>query len=140
MTYDDAEWHCDTVLDLDLDESAAVIHIGVFLAWATARGLLSETLDNRAAAIHALEHRTTTPSGFAEQYFVAQIDPLMLSDSGNRFTDDAYARYLEVLQEVPLVAQHATTYEVPDDWGTFDAIVPYLDRLYDEWRADGSRL
>ena len=37
MTYDDAEWHLDTVGELGLDDSAADVHIGVYLAWAATR-------------------------------------------------------------------------------------------------------
>ena len=138
MTYDDAEWHTDSVLDLDLDESAAAIHIGVYLAWATSRGLLAERLDNRVAATHAVEHRTTSPSGVADEYFAAQIDPFMLNDVGNRFAEQAYSRYLEGLEQVPLIAGQETIYHVPDDWDTYDAVVGYLDRLYATWQADGS--
>lgn len=43
MTYDDAEWHQETVDELGLPEDNAATHIGIFYAWMRAHGLASGT-------------------------------------------------------------------------------------------------
>jgi hypothetical protein len=136
VTYDDAEWHMDSVLDLGLDESAAAVHVGIFLAWATTKGLLDDELDVRTDAVRVVAERSVTPSALAGRYFVSQIDPFMLNTVGNGFADTAYRHYLVALESDPMVARNESIYHVPDSWDSYDAIAPVIDALYARWLAD----
>ncbi|WP_431840206.1 hypothetical protein [Gordonia hongkongensis] len=132
MTIDDAEWHLDSVLDRSLDRSAAAVHIGVFLAWASRRGLL----DSRHSGVATdLELRAGTPAQFAHQHFVAQFATWDLTTEGQRFAQAGYRAYLSGMSGVPALAEHEDSYLIPDSWDSHDAIAPWLDQLYGEWRA-----
>lgn len=135
MTYDDAEWHLDTVLELDLDESAAAVHIGCYLSWAAVRGLLapeySEVIDTVAA-------RTSSPAALADERFVAQIDPGNLTEEGQMFTAVVYTDYLQSLDQWGAGSGETGMYgELEDSWYSYDRVVPLLDSLWEQWCAAG---
>ncbi|MBD0021473.1 hypothetical protein GII33_03815 [Gordonia pseudamarae] len=130
MTYDDAEWHRDTVGELGLDDSAADVHIGVYLAWAATRGLLSKPYASAASQVRS---RAGTPAQLAHDLFVDQIDPGMLSPVGRRFTESAYSSYLTTIDTAAHIAGLHHGYELPDTWATYDNIVPLIDTLYESW-------
>lgn len=130
MTYDDAEWHRDTVGELGLDRSAADVHIGVYLAWAATRGLLSKPY---ASAGRRVRSREGTPAQLAHDVFVDHIDPAMLSPVGRRFTEAAYPSYLTTITTAARVAGLHRCYEFPDTWSTYDDIVPLIASLYENW-------
>lgn len=130
MTYDDAEWHYDSVGELGLDTAAASTHIGMFMAWLALHGLTQS--DRNPTELHS---RTITPGEYLRRYCVNQIDPSMLTDTGNAFTEAGYRAYLSGYRNVPAVARHGERYGEPDTWETYDEVAPMIDELYAEWRS-----
>lgn len=130
MTYDDAEWHYDSVRELDLDVTAASTHIGMFMAWLALHDLTQS--DCNPAELHT---RAITPGDYLRRYCVNQIDPSMLTDAGNSFTTAGYEIYLKWYRNVPAVARHGERYGEPDTWETYDEVAGMIDELYAEWRS-----
>ncbi|MFV8165502.1 hypothetical protein ACNQVK_25980 [Mycobacterium sp. 134] len=130
MTYDDAGWHYDTAIENGLQPAAAGTHIGMFMAWLALHGMAQP--DYAPSELH---ERTITPGEYLRRHCVAQIDPFMLTDTGNAFTSAAYRPYLRQYRDVPAVARHDSTYETPDTWDTYDEVAVLIDALYAEWRS-----
>ncbi len=130
MTYDDAEWHYDSVRELDLDVSAASTHIGMFMAWLALHDM---TQSDRNPA--ELRSRTITPGDYLRQYCVNQIDPFMLTETGNAFAEAGYGIYLTSYRNVPAIARHGQRYGEPDTWETYDEVAQMIDEMYAEWRS-----
>jgi len=130
VTYDDAEWHYDSVGELDLDVSAASTHIGMFMAWLALHDLTRS--DCNPTELH---NRTITPGEYLRRYCVNQIDPSMLTDTGNAFAEAGYRTYLSQYRNVPAVARHGERYGEPDTWETYDEVAQMVDELYAEWRS-----
>ncbi|WHU47636.1 hypothetical protein QNM97_01040 [Gordonia sp. L191] len=138
MTYDDAEWHTDSVIDLGLDESAAAIHIAAFMGWACRRGLVPA--DGHADAIADAISRTDHPTGFVATHFVSQINVNNLTPRGNLFAEQCYDAYLRALPHTELMARYDNDYRVPDTWDTVEEIGALLDELYAAWESPGGGL
>ncbi|MFW0787509.1 hypothetical protein AAFP35_23680 [Gordonia sp. CPCC 206044] len=136
MPYDDADWHTDSVTDLGLDRTAAAFHIGVFLAWAAKRGMISPDLDGRAAVMRAVDDRGVSPGRFADDHFVGQFYASTFTARAARFTEECYRAYLGALPLMPVGARYESTYEIPDTWDSYDEIEPYLDELYAVWESE----
>lgn len=142
MTYDDAGWHSDTISELDLPEEAASTHIGMFYAWARARGLASGThLEHGVEgevpdeSLHLLDDRTVTPGAYADIHLAAQLDVSAFTPEGQAFTEAAYGAYLNAYDRIPLVVVAENMYAAEDTWLTYNAVEPVLDELYAAWRA-----
>lgn len=127
MTYDDAEWHYDSVLELDLDVTAPSTHIGIFMAW-----LALNDLTHWGTSPSELRDRAVSPGEYLRQYCANQIDPSMLTDAGNAFAEAAYRTYLRSYRNVPAVARHGKRYGEPDTWETYDEVAAMIDELYAE--------
>lgn len=138
VTYDDAEWHTDSVIDLGLDESAGAIHIAAFMGWACRRGLVPA--DDHADAIADATSETDRPTGFVATHFVSQININNLTRRGNLFAEQCYDAYLRALPRTELMARYDNGYRVPDTWDTVEEIGALLDELYAEWESQGGRL
>lgn len=137
MTYDDAEWHTDSVIDLGLDESAGASHRGL-------HGLGVQTrvvpADDHADAIADATSETDRPTGFVATHFVSQINVNNLTPRGNLFAEQCYDAYLRALPGTELMARYDNDYRVPDTWDTVEEIGALLDELYAEWESQGGRL
>ena len=130
MTYDDAGWHWDSVRELDLDDTAASTHIGMFMTWLALHDLAES--DYNPAELHT---RSITPGEYLRQHCVDQIDPSMLTDVGNAFIEAGYGIYLKWYRYVPAVARNGERYGEPDTWETYDEVAQMIDELYAEWRS-----
>ncbi|MCS3782289.1 DUF7832 domain-containing protein [Tsukamurella ocularis] len=144
MTYDDAGWHSDTTAELGLPEEAANTHIGMFYAWARARGLTSGThLEHGVDGpvpdpeLHLLDDRALTPGAYLERHLAGQLDPGSFTAEGRRFVEAKYSDYLGAYDRIPVVVDAENMYAVEDSWRLYNAIEPVLDELYALWR--GSR-
>jgi hypothetical protein len=142
MTYDDAEWHSDTIAELDLPEEAASTHIGMYYAWARARGLASGThlehgVDGEVpdGTLHLLDERAMTPGAYAEAHLAGQLDVSAFTPEGQAFTDAAYPTYLDAYDRISAVISSENMYAAPDTWLLYNAVEPVLDELYAQWRG-----
>lgn len=142
MTYDDAEWHSDTIAESDLPEEAGSTHIGMYYAWARARELVTDThlvhgVDGEVpdGTLHLLDERAMTPGAYAETHLAGQLDVSAFTPEGQAFTESAYEAYLGAYGRIPAVASAANMYAAPDTWLLYNAVEPVLDELYALWRA-----
>ncbi|CAM3855713.1 DUF7832 domain-containing protein [Tsukamurella ocularis] len=142
MTYDDAGWHSDTIAELDLPEEAASTHIGMFYAWARARGLASGThlehgVDGAVpdGSLHLLDDRSMTPGAYADTHLAGQLDVSAFTAEGQAFTEAAYRAYLEAYDRIPPVTSAENMYAAADTWLLYNAVEPVLDELYAAWRS-----
>lgn len=141
MTYDDADWHHDTTDELGLSDAAACTHIGMFYAWARARGLASGTRLKFGVAdpvaddaIHLLDERALTPGAYAHAHLSAQLDPGFFTDEGRAFVDERYGAFLEAYERIPAVVAAGNFYTAEDTWQLYNAVEPVLDELYAQWK------
>ncbi|KXO99889.1 hypothetical protein HWD35_13225 [Tsukamurella tyrosinosolvens] len=141
MTYDDAGWHSDTIAELGLPEEAAATHIGMFYAWARARGLASGThlehgVDGEVPdeSLPLLDERTLTPGAYLDEYLDGQLDPSFFTAEGCAFVEAEYDAYLEAYERIPAVTSGENMYAAPDTWLLYNAVEPVLDELYAAWR------
>ncbi|KXO89569.1 hypothetical protein [Tsukamurella pseudospumae] len=146
MTYDDAEWHQETVDELGLPEDNAATHIGIFYAWMRAHDLASGTTLWHGVPepvpdphLDLLDDRKLTPGAYLVQHMVGQFDSGAFTDEGNAFTDASYSAYLDAYSTVPEVAGYDSTYAAPDTWQLYDAVAPTIDALYARWKSGVAR-
>ncbi len=142
MTYDDAEWHADTLAELGVPLELANTHIGMFYAWARARDLASGThlehgVDGPVPDAHLalLDDRVLTPGAYLDRHLCGQLDPSFFTPEGARFAEAAYGTYLDLYDRIPLVGATGVMYEAPDTWLLYNAVEPVLDELYARWRT-----
>jgi hypothetical protein len=132
MTYDDAGWHRDSVAELDLPESAAGTHIGMFMVWLVLHGLVTE---EQRVSVRGLFDRSITPGEYLFEACCGEINSAMLNETGDAFTKAAYDTYGEAYESLPSDAAYHSSYAVPDSWETYDLISPSIDRLFAQWRS-----
>jgi hypothetical protein len=126
MTYDDASWHVDTVLEHELDERCAATHIGIFFAWLAQHGMV----DPGFCDLAPLTGRAVTPGAFLLQHCAGEIDPFMLTARGSAFADAAYRAYVRTYERIPAVARYDPSYAAPDGWELYDGVAPTIDEAY----------
>lgn len=132
MTYDDVQWHDDAVADLGLDEVAGGTHIAMFMAWLVLHGLAAEEWTASGAG---LVSRSVSPAAYLFDVCDGQLDPVMLTASGNEFVTGHYYRYVSEYGDAPALASLKSLYEAEDSWATYDAVAPLIDRLFNNWQA-----
>lgn len=126
VTYDDASWHLDSVLEYGLDRSCAAAHIGMFFAWLAHQGLV----DPDFIDVSPLIDRTETPGRFLLNHCAGEIDRSMLTSSGAAFTAAAYDWYGRYYEYIPAVALYSPCYAAPDSWLVYDDVAPAIGRTY----------
>lgn len=145
MKYDDASWHYGGAdFPENLPESAGGVHIAMFLAWAVLNGLAGDLhVKEFADELAELRARTVTPT----EWFMANCDGKFtaedLNEEGNRFA----LAYYQVREDGPrptdicyIFDYEATfpeiegSYDVPDDWATFERLAPIIQARFQAWR------
>ena len=135
--YDDASWHYEGEYPDEQPEEGGATRIGLFLAWAIRRGLLSELhRHQRPEAVAAVTARALTGAEFLLRECDEELTDEDLNAEGNRFAVWHYEdRYLEDYAE--LFADDdgvETLYHVQDTWESYDRLERVLDRRFSEWR------
>lgn len=139
--FDDADWHAGGEFPAELPASAAATHIGMFLAWCAAAGLVrDEGLTDHLAALHA---RMLTPGAFALIAADGVLSADLLSEEGAAFAGAYYGLPEEEHEGASFDDDYVdvflddgeTIYHVPDSWGSFDRVAPVLDLRYAQWRG-----
>jgi len=148
MKYDDASWHYGGEFAKDLPPEAGATHIGMFLAWAAASGLLGELhTDDDPDLLGKLLDRSMTPGA----WFIVACDEKFtdedLNAEGNAFAatyyvdgetpDPAAPKYLAEYCDV--FSQFDDVYRVPDSWESFERLKPLLDKRFADWKSPKPR-
>lgn len=136
-TVDDVRWHAGGEFPAGLAPDAAATHIGMFVAWlAEARDPDGECLLLPSPAREALRSRVATPGRALLEYCGGTLSEAMLSARGTAFAHAGYDGetgsylddYVDVFDDVG-----DTIYEVPDTWGSFQRIAPWIDARFRAW-------
>lgn len=151
MAFDRMDWHYGGDYPNDLPNQNGGTHIGMFLAWAFARGLTGEMhLAESSDALKQLQARQIT----GRDFLISQCDEKFwdedLNAQGCAFAKDYYdgessfsAQYVDYLQDYCDVfnqdaAEHgfeyASLYHIEDTWENFDKLKPILDERFDQWQ------
>jgi hypothetical protein len=126
MSYDDASWHFDSVLEKGLDKDCAATHIGMFFAWLANRGMVDPNFQD----VSPLVDRTVAPGRFLLDRCCGEIDEFMLTQAGAEFTAATYRTYLSSYQDIPAVAEYDESYAAADSWELYEAVAQALDEAY----------
>jgi hypothetical protein len=138
VVYDKGKWHAEhATYPEDLDENAAYVYGGFFLAWAYFAGLLAEEeLEDGADAWSRLAERSIAP-GEAYRIVGGVLASDMLNDDGNAFAYHCFESedldYSSIF-EGTLAGGLPSPYHVPDTWECFDKLRPSLDLHYRHWQ------
>lgn len=137
-TYDDAEFHSQTVSDAHLPARSGATHIGLFIAWAITRDLAADSSDT-ATDRAAVKGRTLTGTQFLMRNCDGKVMSTDLSEEGRAFADSYYSdRYLNDYERV-LAKGLPSTYHVEDSWRSFETLAPIIDHRYAAWKKERRR-
>ncbi|WP_299081245.1 hypothetical protein [uncultured Paraglaciecola sp.] len=135
MKYDDASWHPEgTDGEYTLPEGSSRTHIGLFLAWAITRDLVSDYhTKEHADALAEVKARTMTGSEYLHRYCGDKLLADDLNEAGNAFAEMFYEQsYLggEYLFAADPGMDADSLYQIPDTWATFDVVAAMLDSYF----------
>ncbi|MDA1196120.1 MAG: hypothetical protein O2894_13195, partial [Planctomycetota bacterium] len=124
-TYDDETWH-RARLPGDLPRKAAATHLGMFVAWCAARGLLSPwhgAFDPDRPG--RLTRREFSGRDYLLDHMGGKLEDEHLTAAGQVFASQyvASGRYLGEYQKA-LAADLPSVYHVEDTWSAFDRLAP----------------
>jgi len=137
-TYDDAEFHSQTVSDAHLPGRNAATHIGLFLAWLITRDLAADAAET-AADRAAVKSRSLTGAQFLMRHCDGKLLSTDLTQEGRAFADSYYSDAYFSDYERVLATGLPSTYHVEDSWKSFDAIAPIIDQRYGAWKKERRR-
>jgi len=109
-------------------------HIGMFLDWARARGLLNEDLHSPIGSWlfrHGVISGRTFASAFGDRSFQSGDD---LNDTGDAFANAYYDEYLQDYDSL-FADQYETIYHVAYSRQNCKRVADLLDQRYATWRA-----
>jgi hypothetical protein len=137
MAYDKAKYHYDGEFPEDLAPENGGTHIGMFLAWAIQRGLVSEELAKEGPGeIEAVRERRKTGRDLLLTYLDECISEEEFSDEGNAFAESYYESNAFLNDYATLFAErYPTCYHVEDTWENFDLVAAVIDKRYEKWKA-----
>lgn len=135
MAYDKVKWHWEGTFPHDVPRENGATHIGLFVAWAIDRDLISDELREDAGEdLAAIRQRRIT----ARDFVLRQLDGVLceddLDDRGNAFARQHYNDFLNEFARL-MRARYPTAYHLPDDWSEYDLVTNLLDRLYRQWQS-----
>ena len=133
---DDVKWHLGGDSEGATRENAAT-HIGMFLAWAIARGLASPRhYDRRSVWVRRLAAKAVTPGRYFLRTCGGPLGRSEFSPDGWRFAKATYDDYLDdfgCMFADP--ASPTSPYDVPDAWEVYEEIAEELDAYLGDWKS-----
>ncbi len=136
MVYDKAKYHYDGDFPKDLPRENGGTHIGMFVAWAIHRGLVSPELAAEAPEeIQAVLARQKTGRELIFSYLDESVGDDELNDEGQAFGKSYYASNTYGKDYEKLLGRDSC-YRVEDTWENFDLIAAMIDKRYVKWKAN----
>lgn len=145
MAYDRWDWHEESVEKYGLPHTAAVTHIGMYLAWCHSVGLMGEFIYTEyPEGVEELVSRSLTPGQWLSKYIHDKFTNEDLNHEGNEFAQYYYSTQPIYLKDyartfgptgLSRLWRRWSLYSVPDSWQTFDKLKPLLDQRLSDWRA-----
>lgn len=145
MKYDSAAWHYNGHFPKELPPEAGATHIGMFLAWAISKDLISDKhSENFNEDLESVRKREITGRDYLIKNCSSQLSEEDLSEIGQGFAydfycdDEGYKEYIEIYDKT-FCKKLASFYEVRDSWDNFDKIKVLIDKSFQKWMASGGR-
>lgn len=145
MKYDSAAWHYNGYFPKELPPEAGATHIGMFLAWAISKDLISDKhSENFNEDLESVRKREITGRDYLIKNCSSQLSEEDLSEIGQGFAfdfycdDEGYKEYIEIYDKT-FCKKLASFYEVRDSWDNFDKIKVLIDKSFQKWMASGGR-
>jgi Histone H1-like nucleoprotein HC2 len=131
MKYDDASWHYDGDFPKGLPKQNGATHIGMFLAWAIERDLVSDELcEDAGADIARVKRRKMTGAQFLMTVCDEALSSHDLSAEGNRFAKAYFMKaYMEDYADL-FEEKLESLYELADTWKNYDRLRPIIEQRY----------
>jgi hypothetical protein len=140
IEYDRWSWHTEGKFPKDLPPEQGFVHIGLYLTWLIDRDFLDPVWAREAGAegsAAAIKRREQTGSALRD-LTRGSLTSAMVNFEGRGFTSAYYVpEYGYARDYRDLFGRRADYYAVPDDWGSFDRLAPWLDRRLEQWAAAG---
>ena len=131
--YDDVDWHWGDNWPQDTPLDNAYVHLAALMYWAILRNRLDAAMHmddpNDLKCINDVLSRKTTPLTFVVECCDGSLVRDDFTDETNDFLSEYYDDYLDDF--VALFGRD--DYGVPDEWSTYDRVVPMLDERYEQW-------
>lgn len=141
-TFDRLSWHSEGDFPRDVPSSQGATHIGMYLVWCAENDLLTLDPEVKASLDRHRGEGQLTPSHIAIELFDGALRADVLSTEGAAFTeayydpdddDDAPSYFDDYANEFCFDGE--TIYHVPDDWRSYERIVPWLTERFSAWRG-----
>lgn len=145
MRYDADAWHLGDDFPENLEQGAAVTHVGIFLAWCLDNGLThpdSFTEQDR----EQVTLRLRSPSYLIHQRCHRELLDAHLNAEGNAFAHEYYSstdedpHYIRDYERAMRRLRLETFYHAPDTWESYERVLPFLDKALASWRKRQARL
>lgn len=133
---DKAKYHADGDFPRELPREQAYLIGGMFIAWAAAEGLLSESASvDFAEERNAVLARAKSPCSLYRAvggvFTTAHLNQIG-ADFARAYFDFDTGAYLDDYIET-LATELPTAYHVADSWRNFDKIAAVISRRYRDW-------
>jgi hypothetical protein len=135
MAYDKAKWHSEGNFPKGAPPENGGTHIGIFLAWAILRDMVSdELLADAAEDVAAVRERRLTGRTLLFRHLDGVLSEDDLNERGNAFAKHYYKKYMAEFDRI-VRKRFPTAYHIGDSWKNYDAIAKIIDKRYAEWQS-----
>jgi len=136
--YDDVDWHWGGAWPENTPLENAYVHLAALMYWAILRNRLDPVqhlqYPEDQKCIDDVLARKTTPLTFVKKF----CDGALLRDDFTDETNEFLADYYDSYPEDFVALFGIYNYGVPDEWSTYDRVVPMLDERYEHWKNGGT--
>jgi len=132
--YDDVDWHWGGQWPENVSLENAYVHMAALIYWAILRNRLSPDMHmaepQDQECIDDVLSRRITPLTFVKKC----CDGALLSDDFTDETNDFLVDYYDSYPDDFVTLFGVDDYGVPNEWSTYDRVVPMLDERYEQWK------
>lgn len=139
--FDDVGWHSSEGLRPgESGDNTFCVHIGIFAIWCAINGFAGGELKRKVETIRKIHlNRTGSPGMWCLDKMDGQLTNEDLNDEGNAFAcwyyDGSGGMYVRDYIDVFGDDRPEFSYDVPDNWKSYDIIAPIITRRLHEWRS-----
>ena len=131
---DKMTWHAEGEnYPAGLPREHAATHMGMFLAWAIAKGLASEKHAAGNPLVGQLRERAITPGEYFRRACGEWLQDVDFNDRGEAFADALYDEYLYEYGYEFSDDDVESLYHAPDTWETYEQVRELLDYMLARW-------
>ena len=150
MAIDRADWHYGGDYPEKLSDENGGTHIGMYLNWIIENDLIDTLyLEDSIQGVEEVKSKKITGREFLFEYCDGKFKEDHLNEEGLKFTqfyylaphdaEGAYGTYLEDYQELLVLAEFDSLYEVSNTWENYEKIAKRIDERYQKWKSPGGQ-